>query len=225
MAYVRRERLEYSEKRDRARLYLEQCYSIKNDKADQYSFGIPRFISSTKDEGGNALKAKRIGILGHHHNKTLHLFTMKEKHEAGTSNIVKDLHKFIIDKDATSALPPKIYIQLDNFLRENKMKYLFTNMEYLVSWRVFAKVEVSFLPLGHTHEDIAHASSKTSRHLCHNCAVSLANLHQQLCKTYGKHVLAGHMSAVANSSKLHQTEMLIQNLFLLAIFNNSNLAL
>lgn len=45
----------------------------------------------------------------------------------------------------------------------------------LVSLQVFETVEVGFLPVGHTHEDIDQGFSVLSRHLRKNAALSLSS--------------------------------------------------
>lgn len=44
-------------------------------------------------------------------------------------------------------------------------------------------IEVSFLPVGHTHEDIYQAFGQISNHLQHNDAITLKDLHTEVCKT------------------------------------------
>lgn len=94
MEFVRRERLEYCEKRDRAWFNPGQYFSILIDGANQSSFGLPHFVSSTKDERGNSLKVKHLCIF-----------------EPCNNNIVEALNRFIKDKAAISALPPKLHMQ------------------------------------------------------------------------------------------------------------------
>lgn len=50
--------------------------------------------------------------------------------------------------------PPILFIQLDNCVKENKNRYLFAFFNWLVEIGWFKSVQVSFLPVGHTHEDI-----------------------------------------------------------------------
>ena len=45
--------------------------------------------------------------------------------------------------------PRKLYLQLDNTARQNKSKYLFTYLAWLVQTEQVQEVIVSFLPVGH----------------------------------------------------------------------------
>jgi hypothetical protein len=60
--------------------------------------------------------------------------------------------------------PRTLFIQLDS-AKDNKNKYVMAFMEYLVNCKVFDKIEVAFLLVGHTHEDIDQRFSVLSRHL------------------------------------------------------------
>ena len=51
-------------------------------------------------------------------------------------------------------LPPILRIQVDNCGKENKNQYMFAFCAILVKLRYFAEVYLSFLLVGHTHEDI-----------------------------------------------------------------------
>ena len=48
----------------------------------------------------------------------------------------------------------EFHLQVDNTTKENKNHTLFGFMAWLVHEKVFAKTTISFLPVGHTHEDI-----------------------------------------------------------------------
>jgi hypothetical protein len=51
-------------------------------------------------------------------------------------------------------LPRTWLLQMDNCWRENKNRYVFDLMSLLVHWDVFEVIEVGFLLVGHTHDDI-----------------------------------------------------------------------
>jgi hypothetical protein len=52
----------------------------------------------------------------------------------------------------SSHRPKKLFLQLDNCGRENKNRYLLAYLDRLVAVGVFESIQVSFLPVGHTHE-------------------------------------------------------------------------
>ncbi len=210
--YVRAERLSYALRRDRARLNPSEKLSIIVDGADQSAFGLPHFVSSVKSVRGHSLKVKLVGLLHHQTPNNLHLFTMTEEHETGSNHIVETIHRFINTQQALASLPREFYVQLDNCSRENKNHYLMAYLESLVAWDVFDVVEASFLPVGHTHEDIDQIFSVTSSRLRVNDAVTLSDLHFQLSQTLGGRTRVTEMKRVLNWSGLCSQENCIKKL-------------
>ena len=51
-------------------------------------------------------------------------------------------------------LPPTIRVQLDNCAKDNKSRYVFVYWSLLVAKGIFKEVFVSFLLVGHAHNDI-----------------------------------------------------------------------
>ena len=62
---------------------------------------------------------------------------------------------------------------MDNCFRENKNQYVIAYLNFLVKSRVFHEVIVSFLPVGHTHEDIDQFFSRVSIYMKRNDAVTM----------------------------------------------------
>ena len=60
-------------------------------------------------------------------------------------------------------MPPVLYVQLDNTVRENKNSIVFGYLSMLVKQGVFRKVKVNFLLVGHTHDHIDQTFSTFSR--------------------------------------------------------------
>src|SRR5579875_34557 len=57
-------------------------------------------------------------------------------------------------KRRKGVLPPTLRIQADNCTRENKNVYMFALCAMLVGIGFFQEVQLCFLLVGHTHEDI-----------------------------------------------------------------------
>jgi hypothetical protein len=51
-------------------------------------------------------------------------------------------------------IPQVLYLQLDNTSHKNKNQIVFRNLSMLVEMRIFQKVKVGFLLVGHTHDHI-----------------------------------------------------------------------
>jgi len=54
----------------------------------------------------------------------------------------------------THVLLPVLHVQLDNCWRENENRYAFCFLSLLVAKRIAKEVVVSFMMVGHTHDDI-----------------------------------------------------------------------
>ena len=66
---------------------------------------------------------------------------------------------------AFRTLPENLLLQLDNCAAENKNRYLFAYLSLLVAKGVFKTVQLGFLMVGHTHEDIDALFSRFSERL------------------------------------------------------------
>lgn len=208
---IGRERRYYKKKRDHAILLPREHVSIIVDGADQSAFGLPHFTTVTKDTRGHSLKVKLIGVLEHARPKKLRLLTLTEEHETGANHVIEAVHRFLTDTSRVSDLPRVFYVQVDNCTRENKNRFFMAFIECLVAWSVFEEVEVGFLPVGHTHEDIDQSFSSTSARLRSNNAVTLQELHSELRKTYNGETEVSHMKHVANWSGLCAAEKCLTN--------------
>ena len=80
--------------------------------------------------------------------------------------IIKDL-KETAYKD--KQFPEVLYLQADN-ATDNKNKTIFGMCELLRDMKVFRKIKYSFLPVGHTHEDVDASFGALSRRLRFNYA-------------------------------------------------------
>ena len=68
-------------------------------------------------------------------------------------------HDILCVDDTDQCMPNKkipdiLLLQMDNCLGNNKNHFVFAFLSLLTTMRVFEIVEVGFLPVGHTHEDI-----------------------------------------------------------------------
>jgi len=144
------------------------------DGADQSSFGLPHFVTSSKSQRGHGLKVRLIGYC----------------------------------RD-DGVLPPRLFVQVDNCGRENKNRFFMAYMELLVATGVFQCIQVGFLPVGHTHEDIDQAFSRTSERLRSQNAVTLDDLNHELRASYRGSSAVTHLKNIANWSKLCEEQKVL----------------
>lgn len=131
---------------------------------------------------------------------------MTEEHETGTNHIVEVYMDLSTTKLRHRPFLPNYSFNRITVREKRRIGFYFPIWSVSYHGVFFAEMEVSFLPVGPTHEHIDQAFSKTSHHLHHNNAVTFTDLHQQLCKKYDKNVVGSHMKAVANWSRLWHNE-------------------
>lgn len=203
--YVMQERLEYAAKRDKAKRNPEKYCSIIIDGADQSAYGLSHLIFNTKSMRGEKLKVRLIGIKEHLPIPNVFFYLMTEEFETGSNHIVEALHRFLTQKAKNDHLPLVLFVQADNCSRENKNKYFMSYLEMLVAMGVVVEVFVSFLPIGHTHEDIDQVFSRTALHLRSHDAITIEDLSDELSVSYTPKPRVSRIAAVANFSGLCDT--------------------
>lgn len=206
---VMRERIEYRKNRERATISPCTCASFIIDGADQSAFGLPHFCTNVKSTTGNAMKVRLIGALQHGSPNKLLLMTLTEEYETGANHIVQALHVCLNSHEGD--LPDHLYLQLDNCTRENKNRFFFGFLEYLVHHGVFKHIFVGFLPVGHTHEDIDQAFSRTADRLRSNDAITLADMKLQIGTVYNNRTIVTEMDSIINWSGLCTEQSCLTN--------------
>ena len=209
---MREERRQYAKRRDLSISRPSQYYSIILDGADQKGYGLPHFICSTKSDRGHKLKVKCIGVLEHLKRKCLTLFTMTEEFQSGANHVIEATHRVINErKEQLGKLPPVLFVQADNCTRENKNRYFLAYFELLVAKGVFLEVQISCLPVGHTHTDIDQSFSSVATHLRANKAETMGDLLRELKTCYSPGARAFQMTHVANFSGLCEESGCLNN--------------
>lgn len=209
--FIATERQAYKMNQDNAALNASQYMSIAIDGADQSAFGLPHFVTVTKDTRGHSIKVKLVGIVQHGRQKHISLYTMSENHETGANHVIECLHRFLNNRNDQFGLSKNLYIQMDNCSRENKNRYTLGYLESLVAWGVFDEICASFLPVGHTHIDIDQVFSRTATRLHANDAVTLSELHSELSQSYTPTPIVNHVAKVANFSGLLEKTKTVWN--------------
>lgn len=76
--------------------------------------------------------------------------------KAGNNMTIEVLHRVLCDQRVKrgNTLPNVLLLQLDNTSKQCKGRFVLGYLALLVTWDVFVEVVLSFLPVGHTHEDI-----------------------------------------------------------------------
>ena len=138
--------------------------SIIMDAMDQRKTCAPFFNNPPQNiNAEQVLKTKLVAAMVHGHGTYLYWATEQIAHD--TNLTVECLRRTILKYHAEKGfLPPTLYLQLDN-ASDNKSKQLLAFIAYLVEKRIFNRVKVSYLIVGHTHEDVDQYFSCLSRYI------------------------------------------------------------
>jgi hypothetical protein len=123
------------------------------DGAAQQAYGLPHLLDKDKQTSGDIkMPLFLMGALVHGFNAYLFTYLRNIKH--GTNIVIECLHHiFCHILSIKKHIPPVVFLQLDNTTKQNKNQFMIGWLSCLVAWKVVRKVVVSFLPVGHTHED------------------------------------------------------------------------
>ena len=202
---VRNEKQMYYSNRSRARRHPEAILSMIIDGADQSKYEQPHF----KDASHLTAEMKKIklhlyGCLVH--GRGAYTFTMPDHERQGHNTTIQVIMHVLTDLLKSGRLPPVFTLQLDNTTKQNKGQYLYGFLALLVEKGVFEAIVVSFLPVGHTHEDIDQLFSRISMWLRHHNAAGRVSLAKAIKHAYkfektGEPAKVVHWDTIANVSE------------------------
>lgn len=145
-------------------MHPREFLSIAQDGTSQLPNGIPQFRVKTHGEDG------AITRLDYHFTLTM-VHGMKTFCWATMDNLYNDpnltiecLRRTLRQVETERGfLPPKLFLQLDNCWRENKNNLVLNWCGSLVERGLFPHgIEISFLPRGHTHNEVDQVASRLS---------------------------------------------------------------
>jgi len=106
---------------------------------------------------------------------------MTEEFPTEANPVVEAIHRALNTKRlACGKHPPMCYVQVGNCSKENKNIFFLSYFELLVATDVFKEVQVSFLPVGHIHDDINQLFSRVAHRLRISEAHTMPELHRQM---------------------------------------------
>ena len=125
------------------------------DGMDQNTTMVPKLRQLVKAIESRYVKTHLCGVLVH----GVGLYTdvwIDAHHKHDSNQVVTSIMHVLQDvrNRRGNILPPKLRIQADNCSREKKNQYMFALCAALAAFKYFAEVQLSFLIVGHTHEDI-----------------------------------------------------------------------
>lgn len=151
---------------------------------DQAKTNLPRFPYYHKGDATlTRIHHHVTGVLEHGQRKP-YLFTWTDKFACDTNITINCLLKVLEDVSNDMSLPPTLYIQADNSAKDNKNFILMGFLASLVQQNVFKKIKLSFLMVGHTHEDVDQMFSRVSVHIARKSVPTLPILQDLAREAY-----------------------------------------
>ena len=154
------ERSLYHLKKNNALIEPAKFISIAIDGTSQFPDGLPHFPEVTKSTvNGKRLQFHIEVVLTH--GKPARVFLAPETIASDPNLTIHLLYTTLVEEEQRRGkLPPTLYLQLDNCARENKNTYVIMYLVWLVERRIFKVIYLSFLPVGHTHNDVDRFHSR-----------------------------------------------------------------
>ena len=201
--FVTGERGSYYKRGSIAETHSRDALSVIIDGSDNSQYWSPYFREKTSSS--QSMWKVGLHVMGAIvHGRLAYCYTILDTVPLGGNVTIDILHRVLAAEfDKNGDLPPVLYLQLDNTSRQCKNKYVMAWLAYLVHIGVFKEVYVSFLPKGHTHEDIDQMFSRIAAYLRkHDCPSPRAFLDCiRSAYTYKKTVpTVEHLTHVANIS-------------------------
>jgi hypothetical protein len=122
------------------------------DGTNALPFGFPHFAETTKDEKKERIETKLM--IAYVHGIGTYTYDIFADIKGDPNLNIECLQrtlKHVEKKQGT--LAKTLYLQLDNCFRENKNAYVLCYLAWLIERGVFERIELSFLPVGHTHNE------------------------------------------------------------------------
>ena len=180
-----RERDNYYKHRFKARTYPHKYLTMSVDGMDNGKTAIPRLHRENKDSDElERLGTHLTGVLMHGRRVPVHAYTWYDRFPTGSDSIVTIVCHALCETAKEGPLPPVLYLHLDNCGRENKNRYVLALNHLLVEKGVFVKVKMSFLPVGHTHDDVDQFFSRINSVLTRRNIMTIQDLHAAVKESF-----------------------------------------
>jgi hypothetical protein len=128
--------------------------SLIVDGMDQNTTMVPKMRQTVKNIESRFVKTHLCGVLVY--SIGLYADVWIDVHHKHDSNevITSVMHVIANVRWRKGRLPPTLQIQVDNCTQENKNIYMFALCAALVGLGYFQEIQLCFLIVGHTHQDI-----------------------------------------------------------------------
>jgi hypothetical protein len=154
----------------------DKFLSIVVDGMDQNTTMVPKMRQTVKNIEGRYVKTHLCGVLVHGWGLYCDIWIDAHHRHDGNQVVTSIMGVLNAVHSTRGTLSPILCIQVDNYVRENKNKFLFRLCATLVGLGYFEEVRVDFLLVGHMHSDIDQRFSSISHVLKGDDINSLSEL-------------------------------------------------
>ncbi|KAL3694143.1 hypothetical protein R1sor_007794 [Riccia sorocarpa] len=155
------ERATGGRRRNKALSCPDEAAYIAIDGMDQNKTRLPHFTKVTKSvDGASLVGVHLVGVMIYHRTFRTKVYATYKNVRSDSNLTISVIHRVVSDWEGP--LPATLYIQLDNTVRENKNGIVFAYLAMLVEKKIFRKIKVGFLIVGHTHDHVDKMFSRFS---------------------------------------------------------------
>jgi hypothetical protein len=162
------------------------------DNMDHSKADLPHFPSAPKDMEHSAHLVTHmtgVHVPGWTRRPTM-CYTWHDQFPTSSDAVITIILMVLCECAKDGPLPETLYLHLDNCWRENKNKYVLGIAHMLVQRKVFKRVKIAFLPVGHTHNIVDQMFSCFANKLRTSTFATVEELHN-LCRMSYKQSVCG----------------------------------
>ncbi|KAF4699215.1 hypothetical protein FOZ63_006020 [Perkinsus olseni] len=184
----------------------DEFLTIIADGPDQYLTRVPHLIwdgRPPKYDDTCLPKLKLELVICHgRRGPNIFLYVAPPDKSHGSNMVIESFERTLYALQQSEGLPRRLHVQLDNPTGENKNKFVFAYLAEKISEGLLDRVDIMFLPPGHTHEDV------DMRH--HQYGSALKNREfvnaEQICQIV-ESCLSGHTSLSVSDARMRKRRM------------------
>ncbi|KAL3689029.1 hypothetical protein R1sor_015338 [Riccia sorocarpa] len=170
-------------RRNKALSCPDEAAYIAIDGMDQNKTRLPHFTKVTKSvDGASLVGVHLVGVMIYHRTFRTKVYATYKNVRSDSNLTISVIHRVVSDWEGP--LPATLYIQLDNIVRENKNGIVFVYLAMLVEKKIFRKIKVGFLIVGHTHDHVDQMFSRFSVALRGKKAFTMPQMQQVIQEAY-----------------------------------------
>ncbi|KAL3691369.1 hypothetical protein R1sor_005020 [Riccia sorocarpa] len=169
--------------RNKALSCPDEAAYIAIDGMDQNKTRLSHFTKVTKSvDDASLVGVHLVGVMIYHRTFHTKVYATYKNVRSDSNLTISVIHRVVSEWEGP--LPATLYIQLDNIVRENKNGIVFAYLAMLVEKKIFRKIKVGFLIVGHTHDHVDQMFSRFSVALRGKKVFTMPQMQQVIQEAY-----------------------------------------